>query len=201
MKRKLFKLVFPAMLFCGLGTARAEGITFTFDATGSGYLGGVGFNDAGLTITITSDTMNIVNCGSGVFSLDSGSADVAVTGFDTVTVLTPTRVFDNNSVSALGFSQASCRGSDFLDIRNDAFASYALEGPFGPIFDPEPFAAGFLVQTTGGTLTVIDAHDVTFNAFTDCGGGAPIPQASVSSLSSNAGPGGFISGVRHSVAE
>jgi len=201
MKQYLFRLVVLTMLFCGLGTARAEGITFTFDAIGSGYLSGVAFNDAALTITITSDTMNIVNCGSGVFSLDSGSADVAVTGFDPVTILIPTRVFDNNSVSALGFSQASCRGGDFLDIRNDAFASYALDGPFGPIFDPEPFAAGLFVQTTGGTLSVIDAHDVNFNAFTDCSGGAPIPQASLTSLSSNAGLRGFISGVSRSVAE
>jgi hypothetical protein len=189
------------MLFWGLGTARAEGITFTFDATGSGSLSGVEFNDAAFTITTASDTVNIVNCGSGVFSLDSGSADVAITGFDTVTILTPTRVFDNNSVSALGFSMASCRGGDFLDIRNDAFASYVLDGPLGPIFDPEPFAASIFVQTTGGTLSVIDAHDVTFNAFTACGGGAPIPQASLSSLSSNAGLRGFISGVSHSVGE
>ncbi len=201
MKRTLLGLVVSAVLFCGLGAAHAEGITYTFDATGSGSLGGKAFANAAFTITVTADTLNIVNCGGGVFSVDSLSADISITGFDTATVLIPTRLFDNNSVSALGFSQASCTGGDYLDIRNDAFAAYNLATAIGPIFDPNPFAAQFHdVPTTAGTLTVSSARDVTFNAFTACGGGEPIPQAS-SSFSSDPGLRGIISGVSYRVAE
>ncbi len=201
MRQTILRLLVSVSLFCGLGAAQAEGITYTFDATGSGSLGGVAFANAAFTITVTADTLSIVNCGGGVFSVDSLSADISISGFDTATILIPTRLFDNNSVSALGFSQASCTGGDYLDIRNDAFAAYNLATAIGPIFDPNPFAAQFQgVPTTAGTLTLTSAQDVTFNALTGCGGGGPIPQAS-SSFSSDPGLRGIISGVSYGVAE
>jgi hypothetical protein len=202
MKRTLFRFVVSAVLFCGLGAAQAEGITYTFDATGSGSLGGVAFFNAAFTITVTADTLAIINCGGGVFSVDSLSADISISGFDTATILSPTRLFDNNSASVLGFSQGSCAGGDYLDIRNDAFATYNLATAIGPIFDPSPFAVGQFhdVPTTGGILTVSSAQDVTFNAFTGCGRPEPIPQAS-SSFSASPGLRGIVGGVSYDVAE
>jgi hypothetical protein len=201
MKRTLFGLVVSAVLFCGLRPAQAEGITYTLDATGSGSLGGMAFTNAAFTITVTADTMNIVNCGSGVFSVDTLSADISIAGFDTATILIPTRIFDNNSVSALGFSRASCDGGDYFDIRNGAFANYNLATGIGPIFDPNPFWVQFgNVPTTGGNLNMSSAQNVTFNAFTGCGGGGPTPQAS-SSPSSNRQLRGMVSGVSYGVAE
>jgi hypothetical protein len=202
MKRALFGVVVSAVLFCGLGAAQAEGITYTFDATGSGSLGGVAFANAAFTITVTADTLSIVNCGGSVLSVDSLSADISITGFDTATILSSTRLFDNNGASVLGFSQGSCAGFDYLDISNSAFATYNLATAIGPIFDPSPFAVGQFhdVPTTGGTLTVSSARDVTFNAFTACGGGGPIPQAS-SSFSAEPGLRGFVGGVSYGVAE
>ena len=151
MKQILLRLAVSAALFCGLGS-QAEGITYTFDATGSGTLGGVAFTNAAFTITVTADTMAIVNCGGGVFSVDSATADIAISGFATASILTPTRLFDNNSVSVLGLSQASCLGGDYLDISNSAFGTYNLATALGPIFDPNPFAVGQFhdVSTTGG---------------------------------------------------
>ncbi len=203
MKRTLLGLVVSAVLFCGLGgTAHAEGITYTFDATGSGSLGGVAFANAAFTITVTADTLAIINCGGNVFSVDSLSADISITGFDTATILTSTRLFDNNGASVLGFSQGSCAGFDYLDISNAAFGTYNLATTIGPIFDPSPFAVGQFhdVPTTGGILTVSSAQNVTFNASTACGGGEPIPQASAS-FSADPGLRGIVGGVSYGVSE
>ena len=200
MKQILLRLAVSAALFCGLGS-QAEGITYTFDATGSGTLGGVAFTNAAFTITVTADTMAIVNCGGGVFSVDSATADIAISGFATASILTPTRLFDNNSVSVLGLSQASCLGGDYLDISNSAFGTYNLATALGPIFDPNPFAVGQFhdVSTTGGTLNVTSAQDVTFNAFPSCDGG-PVPEIS-STLPSHSNVRGIVGGVLYDTTE
>lgn len=204
MKRTVLGLVASAWVFCVLGSAQAEPITFTFDFTASGTLGGTAFTDAAVNITVTADTLAVVSCGSGVFSVDSSTADIAISGFPTVSVLTATRLFDNNSVGALGFSQASCSGSDYLDIVNAAFMSYALMEPLGPIFDPSPFAVGQFnnVSTTGGILNVNTAQDVTFNAVTGCGpeGGTPIAEVSASSPATG-NVRGIVSGVFYDLSE
>ena len=197
MKRTLLGLVVSAVLFCGLGgTAHAEGITYTFDATGSGSLGGVAFANAAFTITVTADTLAIINCGGNVFSVDSLSADISITGFDTATILTSTRLFDNNGASVLGFSQGSCAGFDYLDISNAAFGTYNLATTIGPIFDPSPFAVGQFhdVPTTGGILTVSSAQDVTFNAVTLSPGNGLVREASNSAVSGS-GVHGIVNGV------
>jgi len=51
MKRTLLRVVVSGVLFWGLGAVHAEPITYTFDATGTGDLDGVGFTDAAFTIT------------------------------------------------------------------------------------------------------------------------------------------------------
>jgi hypothetical protein len=196
MRQTILRLLVSVSLFCGAGAAQAQDITYTFDATGSGSLGDVAFANAAFTITVTADTSTIVNCGGDVFSVDSLSADISITGFDDATILTPTRLFDNNGASVLGFSQATCGGGDYLDIRNDAFATYNLATAIGPIFDPSPFAVGQFqnVLTTGGILTVSSAQDVTFNAVTLSPGNGLVREASNSAVSGS-GVHGIVNGV------
>jgi hypothetical protein len=199
MKRTVLGLVVSAVLFGGLGAVHAGPITYTFEATGTGDLDGVGFTDAAFTITAIAETMDIVSCEVGVFSVDSAAVDISISGFPTASILTPTRVFDNNNVSVLGFARANCVG-DYLDIQDPAFAHYALYGDIGPIFVPNPFAVTQFrnVQTTGGILNFDSARNVTFNA--SCGGpdialqssAAPSPTVQVE---------GFVNGVLYNLFE
>ena len=201
MKQTVLRLVLFTVMFCGLGAVHAEPITYTFEATGTGDLGGVGFTDASFTITVIAETMNIMSCDPGVFSVDSDTVDISISGFPTASILTLVRVFDNNNVSVLGFAGGNCT-MDYLDIRNPAFATYALATSIGPIFDPNPFAVGQFheVQTTGGILNMSSARDVTFNAFAGCGGGESGLQASAAP-SPDVNVRGFVSGVLYNVSE
>jgi hypothetical protein len=167
------------MVFCGLGGAQAESITFTFDGTGSGTLGGSAFSDEAFTITVIADTLDVASCGSGVVSVDSLSADIFISGFEVATFSISTRVFDHSS-GALGFSRGTCVGADLLDIRDDAFMTYDLTTSIGPIFVAQPFAVEqFLnIPTTGGILTMRSAQDITFNAETESGTGVSAPERS-----------------------
>src|SRR5215472_14420117 len=133
MKQTVLRLVLFTVMFCGLGAVHAEPITYTFEATGTGDLDGVGFTDAAFTITVIAETMNIVSCEAGVFSVDSAAVDISISGFPTASILTPTRVFDNNNAFVLGFAGANCT-IDYLDIQDPAFTHYALYGDIGPIF-------------------------------------------------------------------
>ena len=201
MKRTLLRVVVSGVLFWGLGAVHAEPITYTFDGTGTGDLDGVGFTDAAFTITVNAETMNIMSCDVGVFSVDSDTVDISISGFPTASFLTPKRVFDNNAVSVLGFAGGNCT-IDYLDIRNPAFATYALATSIGPIFDPSPFAVGQFqnVQTTGGVLNMSSARDVTFNALAGCGGGEPSLQASAAP-SPDVNVRGIVNGVLYNVSE
>jgi len=204
MRRTLLRLVVSAVLFCGLGAVRAGTNTYTFDGTGSGDLGGVGFTNAAFTITVVAETMNIVNCSGGTFSLDSTTASIAISGFPTVSILTPTRVFDNNDNSDLGFSLATCNGPDLMDMSDPAFANYALYGDRGPIFNATPFPGNQFhnVQTSGGILNMADnsVRNVTFNANCDGGPDEPGLQAPAAP-SSDVQLEGFVSGVLYNLFE
>jgi len=201
MKRTLLTLVVSGVLFWGSGAVHAEPITYTFDATGTGDLDGVAFTDAAFTITVNAETMNIMSCDVGVFSVDSDTVDISISGFPTASFLTPKRVFDNNVVSVLGFAGGNCT-IDYLDISNAAFATYALATSIGPIFDPSPVAVEQIhnVQTTGGILNMSSARDVTFNALAACGGGEPSLRASAAPLP-DANVRGIINGILYDVSE
>jgi len=140
-------------------------ITFTFQGVGSGNVGATAFSDASFTIISYSDTSNIEN-DSTLFSLDSISATIQITGFALGTFQVGSRVFDNQSGSVLGFSKAGLYGLDLMDFTNSVFNSYALDSSFGPIYVGTPFALSqfFNVATDIGDITFTSASDVIFAA-------------------------------------
>jgi hypothetical protein len=166
MKQRALGILVSGMMFLALG-AKAQNIAYTFDGTGSGNVDGNAFADAAFTITLYADTGSIVSCGGDVVSVDSLSADIAISGFDDLLFSDPTRIFDNN-LGVAGFSGGGCNGSDYLDLSDPAFQTYDLSTSIGPIFVASPFAVGQFhdVRTSGGILTMDSARDVTFNAVT-----------------------------------
>jgi len=147
------------------GPVAAVPITYTFSATGSGTLDDTPFSDAAFTITVYADTDNVVMVGPGVLIVPDDLSVIDLEGFGELVFTTPKRVFDNQNVRALGFSEG-LDSADLLDIRNDDFATYDLTTDFGPDFDPNPFPIwqNPPTPTDQGPLSFYSAHDVTFIA-------------------------------------
>jgi len=170
-------LMFTLLFITSATIASASSITYTFQGTGTGDLGGVSFVSTLFTITVEGDTGNVEYLGNGVFSNPALSSHIAIQGFQPASFITATRVFDagvvnKHFVDTLGFSRAP-NAADLLDLPNAAFLSYDLATSIGPIFVAEPntygfgcFSFGDCVVTTGGMLDFSSIIGVTFSAET-----------------------------------
>ena len=80
----------------------AAPITFTYTASGSGSIGGIGFTDANYVITGTGDTDNRITLIPDVFtqySITHSTATIAIDGVETAFITQPTRtVYDTSSI-------------------------------------------------------------------------------------------------------
>jgi len=110
----------------------AATITFAHIGFGSGTLGGTPFTTSGFTITAQGDTNNRDNFLGGYY-IDHDWASISITGLGTYQFTTGTRTFVNNIGPLVGFS----RSENFLDLfdgpYNDAFATWDMLSPIGPI--------------------------------------------------------------------
>jgi hypothetical protein len=160
--------------------AEAAPVTFTFAGTGSGDVNGFSFSGAAFVITANADTANIVHDGA-VFSLDSISATIGITGIGTGTFLIGTRIFDAQDITVLGFSRAGLSGVDLMDFEDPAFATYGLTTALGPLLLGAPLPPFDFsdIATTLGEVTFDNAQDVTFTATVGATGAVPEPSALV----------------------
>jgi hypothetical protein len=110
--------------------ASAGPITFTETQLGIGSLGGTSFNNALVTLVLTTDTSTIT--GSGIF-YDIGPATVTVAGIGTATFTDTMEVFSNQGNHAAGIEDAQPGMGDVLDVFNTAFGTYALNTAIGPL--------------------------------------------------------------------
>jgi len=155
-----------AGLTVAANSSRATPITYTETATATGSLGAVTFTDAAVTLTMMNDTVNVMNPMSGLF-VNFGTTTITVSGFAPATFTDQTEVFSNQSVSAVGFRDATI-SRDILDVSSASFAAYALTTPIGPISGTALFNSGQSFPTTGGAfiLSSVTGPTATFTAAT-----------------------------------
>ncbi|WP_426167566.1 PEPxxWA-CTERM sorting domain-containing protein [Sandarakinorhabdus sp. DWP1-3-1] len=145
--------------------------TYTISGTGSGSLGGVGFDASPFVLTLVGDTANIAPIGPGTVALDPLVSASFVIGGSSGTLSIATRLGTAGSGTIVFFSRSG--GSDLFD--------FFLSGPvdigaaFGPVTGTGVFALNQFtdVATTAGALTFTSSSDVIFS-----GGlaGAAVPE-------------------------
>jgi hypothetical protein len=142
----------------------ATPIWYRFTGIGSGSIGALTFTQ--FTIVMLSDISRIVVCPPGVSSID-GSSTIEMDGVGTAVFEIGTRVFSNQYAAGVGLSKAGCEGWDLLDMQEAVFGAYALDTPFGPVTEEEPYAFQQFsgVPTSLGWLTFDFVDYVTFQAF------------------------------------
>jgi hypothetical protein len=147
--------------------ASAGPITFTETQSGIGSLGGTSFNNALVTIVLTSDTSTIT--GSGIF-YDIGPATVTVAGIGTATFTDTMEVFSNQGNHAAGIEDAQPAMGDVLDVFNTAFDTYALNTAIGQLSGKPEGSPGQSFPTSLGAFILTSSgngdHPATFTAAT-----------------------------------
>jgi hypothetical protein len=150
-----------------VSVARAETLSTTITATGSGDLGGVPFSGASFTISTTGDTTTRETVEPGIFSVENLTASISITGLGNATFVTPTRIFNNQGGSVAGFSRArSIGGQDILNVEGAAFSTWNMFTGVGPVFDAalHPLDQADGLDTTAGTLNFTAYSAGTFTA-------------------------------------
>jgi hypothetical protein len=147
--------------------ASAGPITFTETQLGIGSLGVTSFNNALVTIVLTSDTSTIT--GSGIF-YDIGPATVTVAGIGTATFTDTMEVFSNQGNHAAGIEDAQPAMGDVLDVFNTAFDTYALNTAIGQLSGKPEGSPGQSFPTSLGAFILTSSgngdHPATFTATT-----------------------------------
>ena len=145
--------------------AHAGPITFRFEGTAEVTLNGLSHPGSHYIVLLEATTENAVVKPWG-YDVD-GPATFEIVGVGSGTFDLPTRVFNNTGAMVAGFSKSELvGGADLIDLANPQFATYALNGPIGPLFDPEPFSVQFFEIPTSAGLLSLEALDVTFTATT-----------------------------------
>jgi hypothetical protein len=115
--------------------ASAVTITYTESFNATGTANGNPFNGT-VTFTLTSDTSLVFsNCdglGSNVFCTPQNlTASFSIQGIGAGTFTGPWDVFDNQGVSAAGFTDNAIQ--DIVDLSSPVFATYDLKSAVGPV--------------------------------------------------------------------
>jgi hypothetical protein len=125
--------VFAALLTLLASPAAAIPIFFFHEGNGSGTLNGVPFGPSDFEITSVADTLNRQSFGGGFF-IDHTTSTIAIGGVGVFQVLTPTRTFNNQSGSIVGYSRAGAGGLDLFNGPTHAsFATWDMLSSIGPI--------------------------------------------------------------------
>ena len=166
MRKILLGCAISATMALAIPQAKAIPITYTETVTATGSLNGIAFTGALVTISASGDTSTVFGCGN-CENLSSATVTIAGGGSDILIA----RAADFQGASAFAFQHPII--GDILDIKNVAFATYALDTFLGPIAGTGLINPGTIFPTTsGGVGFVLNslASAVTFLATT---GSAP----------------------------
>jgi hypothetical protein len=147
--------------------AAAGSLTYTETFTASGTVNGSPF-DGTVMFSLTSDTSLVFgNCGgvSGVFCTPNTMATVSIQGIGAGTFADLFNVFVNQNIGVAGFTDDA--REDILDLANNAFSTYDLKSPIGPLNTTYFF-------TDNGVMLGSTLGNIVFDSFS----GTPTFQAS-----------------------
>jgi len=140
-------------------TAFAAPVAYTFSGVATGTLGSTPFFNASFTITVRTDTDNVIQTPMSPTGLCNTVpfATVSITGVGTAITTEPLFIFVTPDIRWLGLSRATCSplAVAYLILENAAFSTYDLRGPIGPVAN-DGSSSGTLgsVSTTLGPLTL-----------------------------------------------
>jgi hypothetical protein len=180
MTNKVGLVLAGLIVLAGVGLVRAEPITYTTSAMGSGSLGGVNFTNALMTIALVGDTNAVMMTSPGFWQVLDISGTVTVAGVGTGTFIIPVGTFDNQNVSVAGNQSRGTGEPDILDVSNPAFLSYDLRTSIGPLSGTPLFNPSIPFPTTSGNFNINSVAGMsTFEATT----GPAVPEPSALALS------------------
>lgn len=176
----LLLLTLAILLVLCAPAAKADTISYVWQGTASGSIGGNSFQNSEFTITLTADSNSIsqftLGCSPTACSIYDVAASTATITVDGVTsdITSAIGVFDNQTMSVFGLGRITGPGpagigGDLLDMSDPAFASYNLTGAISAV---GPISMGTLsefscsagcVITGVGNLTMSSATGVTFS--------------------------------------
>ena len=161
---------FGVMLIGGAAIpAAAVPITYIFNGTASGSLGGIAFSDAAVGFSLTTDTdtvfqpfssrPNILITGNAPIVFSVGSINGTIDGGGNVFVNN-----DRGARSAVGLKPET--GSDLFDVSALSLARYDLRSAFGPLAPAFPSFLNFgeIFATSAGKFVLADDPDTRFAA-------------------------------------
>jgi hypothetical protein len=187
-----------ALLVAGSFSAVAKPITYTETFTASGTLDGVAFSDADVTMTLVSDTADVIsapcNCVTPdipVYENNTGTTTLNISGVGSATFTDLTGVFAETFVAPthafVGFEgeDPSHTVTNFIIISNGplgtgdaAFDSYDLTTAIGPIGPDGTICncafGGQSFNTSAGLVDFTATSNATFTAITAEGVPEPI---------------------------
>ncbi|MGA8755871.1 MAG: hypothetical protein WB611_06000 [Stellaceae bacterium] len=160
---KVVLILAAASIFPAGVSASASPITYTEQITASGTLGGVGFSNANVVLTMNNDTTNVMgeeNAGTATVTIGAGPAvtftnpiTFAVAPLGAGLELGPVVLFQDDVVDFIIVADA-----------NPAFAAYDLKSAIGPLTGPDaifevsfPTSGGNLMFTGGGPDSIFTA--------------------------------------------
>jgi hypothetical protein len=177
------RLIYWATLaIAGAGSSLAVPITFSLSTTGSGSLNGTPFTDHTIAITYITDTLNIINNGTGPGTVDPEQTVLfSINNVGNGTITGATFFFDDQTTGFMGITDEVV-GNDLLDEANAAFDTYNMKIALGPISGPIVNSTGVFsnVATSVGLLTfTANSSNASFLAQ---GGISTVPEPGTLSL-------------------
>ncbi len=184
MKRRL---LFTGLLLTAL--ASADPLTITFSGTGSGSVGGVGFDSAPFIFTFDSNTDLIAKpscCPPDSSTPEGTPATFWIDDIGSGTFISDQAVFVNPSPAELNVGIWHYNEPDWLVLNSQAFATYDLKTNLGPVLSPVAYAFSEPFGTSKGLLYLNSAAGVTYTAVVGSetgtgggpGGGTSVPELS-----------------------
>ena len=151
--------------------SRAIPITYVEQAIATGSLGGVGFTNANMILSMTGDTTDVTDEPTTFFNF--GTLTVNVAGIGLATFTDSTSVAANQAALDVGFADHT-KGSAILFTSNPLLSAYDLSTATGPLLGTASYNAGLPFLTTDGLFVLNSiSGSVTFIATT----GIPEPTA------------------------
>lgn len=173
-------MILPALiLLAGMTSTaliQAAPIVYTFEGFASGAAGSTAFTERAFTVTLQTDTAQVVNPFPSlpfIFATGAVPTNIDIAGVGSGAFLNGLSVYVHQGIRELGLTEPGA--NDLFALRDPAFRTYDLRAAFGPLLEPFPedFVTFAGLPSTLGAVTLRDVRDIEFTATV---AGEPVPE-------------------------